>query len=253
MNKNSEQKNDGTELWQEQPYVSRFTPETLKELAEPDLKARVATKSFATVFVGLLISTIASYLAFPYFDTLYAVFPIFFGAQFLFMLINGWVIGRDNLVFAGIVYLAFSVNNGITFCLVFQMFGLNVITEAFLMSAVVFGVMTAIGYFTKKDLSTVGGVYGTVAVGGVLVTLFNFLVFHRSGFPMFMNYVIVLLFVGIIAYNMTGWRKMVLEGGEENADRIALFMGMQLYVNFMNVFVWVINILSKLLGDSKKK
>ena len=70
---------------------------------------------------------------------------------------------------------------------------------------------------------------------------------------MFMNYVIVLLFVGIIAYNMTGWRKMVLEGGEENADRIALFMGMQLYVNFMNVFVWVINILSKLLGDSKKK
>ena len=46
---------------------------------------------------------------------------------------------------------------------------------------------------------------------------------------------------------------MVLEGGEENADRIALFMGMQLYVNFMNVFVWVINILSKLLGDSKKK
>lgn len=253
MNKNSEQKNDGTELWQEQPYVSRFTPETLKELAEPDLKARVATKSFATVFVGLLISTIASYLAFPYFDALYAVFPIFFGAQFLFMLINGWVIGRDNLVFAGIVYLAFSVNNGITFCLVFQMFGLNVITEAFLMSAVVFGVMTAIGYFTKKDLSTVGGVYGTVAVGGVLVTLFNFLVFHRSGFPMFMNYVIVLLFVGIIAYNMTGWRKMVLEGGEENADRIALFMGMQLYVNFMNVFVWVINILSKLLGDSKKK
>jgi len=253
MNKNSEQKNDETELWQEQPYVSRFTPGTLKELAKPDLKTRVATKSFATVFVGLLISTIASYLAFPYFDTLYAVFPVFSGAQFLFMMINGWVIGKDNLLFAGIVYLAYSVNTGITFCLLFQMFDLAVITEAFLMSAVVFGVMTVIGYFTKKDLSTVGGVYGTVAVGGLLVTLFNFLLFHRSGFHLFMDYVIVLLFVGIIAYNMTGWRKMVLEGGEENADRIALFMGMQLYVNFMNVFVWVLDIIGRLLDGSKKK
>ena len=102
-------------------------------------------------------------------------------------------------------------------------------------------------------MSTVGGVYGTVAVGGLLVTLFNFLVFHRSGFHLFMDYVIVLLFVGIIAYNMTGWRKMVLEGGEENENRIALFMGMRLYVNFMNVFIWVLDIIGRLLDSSKRK
>lgn len=82
MSENFEQKNDVTESWQETPYVSRFTPEVMKELARPDLKARVAIKSFAVVCIGLLISAIASYSALPHFNTLYTMFPFFYVGSF---------------------------------------------------------------------------------------------------------------------------------------------------------------------------
>ena len=78
------------------------------------------------------------------------------------MLINGRVIRKDDLLFAGIVYLAYSVNTGITLSVLFRILDLDVINEAFLMATIVFCGMAAIGHFAKKDLSTVGGVYGTV-------------------------------------------------------------------------------------------
>ena len=64
---------------------------------------------------------------------------------------------------------------------------------------------------------------------------------------------IVILFAGIIGYNMTGLRKKISEAGEENEERIALLMGMQLYINFMNVFVWLAQIIDKFTNTSKKR
>ena len=45
---------------------------------------------------------------------------------------------------------------------------------------------------------------------------------------------------------MSGLKQRVLRGGEENADRIALFMGMMLYVGFMNVVVFILWFLQKI-------
>lgn len=253
MNKHLKQKNAETESWQETPYVSRFTEETIKELERPDLKARVSMKAFAIVCIGLLISTIAAHLASPYYIKLYTVLTALLFLQFIFMFITGWVIGRNNLLLAGIVYFLYSVNTGIVFSVLFLKFESDAIKDAFLIAAIAFGAMAAIGYFTKKDLSTVGGIYGTVLLGGLLVTLFNFLVFHRSKFELFLVYVIVILFAGIIGYNMTGLRKKISEAGEENEERIALLMGMQLYINFMNVFVWLVQIIDKFTNTSKKR
>lgn len=244
MNNNLEQKREDTESWQETPYVSKYTAEMAEELEKADIKSRVAMKAFAVVGFGLFLSALTSHMAAPYYDALYAMRSYFAWAQVIFMLISGWVIGRDNILFAGGLYLACSVNTGILFSVIFQANGLNTSTEAFLVSAVVFCVMALIGYFTKKDLSTVGGIYGTVLLGIVLVTLLNFLVLHRSGFNLFLDYAIVVLFAGIIGYNMTGLRKRVRECGEENEDRLALFLGMQLYINFMNVYCLVKRFLS---------
>lgn len=168
------------------------------------------------------------------------------------MFVSNRVIGRDNLILAGILYLAYSINAGIVFSLIFQMYDLDIAKEAFFMSAVVFGVMAAVGYFTKKDLSTVGGVLGTILMGVLIVTLLNFFVFHRCEFELFMDYAMVMIFVGIIAYDMSGMKQAVLQGGEENENRIALFMGIKLYVGFMNVYIFVVRTLSKFSSKSRK-
>lgn len=253
MNENWEKNSDEKESWQEAPYVSKFTSEVMKEMAAPDLASRVATKSFAIVFIGLIITTIASYLTLSNVDFLYMLlstnmFTFLLVAELVVVFINSWAIRKNNLVLAGVLYLVYSVSNGITMSVVFLAYDLGTVQEAFLMSAVIFGAMAAFGYFTKKDLSTVGAVCGMALLGVLLVTLLNTFVFHSSGLELVMDYVVILLFVGITAYDMYRMKQAVLEGGEEEENRIALFTGMQLYLDFINIFLRLIRI----LGRSKK-
>lgn len=252
MNENMEQNNDGMESWQDTPYVSRFTAETVRELSTPDLVSRVAAKSFAIVFIGLIITTIASYLTLSNVDFLYELIlgegNIFIGlliAELVIVMINGWALRKNQLILAGIMYLVYSVSNGITMSVVFLACGLGTAREAFLLAAVIFGAMAAFGYFTKKDLSTVGSVCGMALLGTLLVTLLNTFFLHSTGWDLAADYIVILLFVGITAYDMYRMKQMVLEGGEEEENRIALFTGIQLYLDFINILLRLIRIMSR--------
>ncbi len=251
MNDNWEQsREDGVESWQETPYVSRFTAEMTQGLEAQDLTSLVATKSFAVVFVGLIITTIASYLTLSSVEFLYnllsgGAFAFLLLAEVVIVLINGWAIRKSNLVLAGIMYLLYTISNGITMSVVFLAYDLGSIKEAFLLTAVIFGVMAAFGYFTKKDLSTVGSICSMGLIGVLLVSLLNTFVFHSSGMDLIMDYVVVLLFVGITAFDMYRMKQMAYEGGEDEANRIALYTGMQLYLDFINIFLRLIRIMGR--------
>ena len=251
MNDNWEQRRDDEALsWQETPYVSQVTESTLKEMAAQDVMSQVATKSFAVVFIGLLVTTIASYLTLSNVNFLYylltgGMFTFLLVAELVIVLINGWAIRKDHLVLAGIMYLAYSISNGITMSVVFLAYDLGTVKEAFLLTAVIFGGMTAFGYFTKKDLATVGSVCTMGLIGVLLVTVLNAFVFHSSGLDLVMDYVVVLLFVGITAYDMYRMKQLAVEGGESEANRIALFTGMQLYLDFINIFLRLIRIMGR--------
>ena len=63
--------------------------------------------------------------------------------------------------------------------------------------------------------------------------------------PEVMDYVVVLLFVGITAFDMYRMKQMAYEGGENEVNRIALFTGMQLYLDFINIFLRLIRIMGR--------
>lgn len=247
MNENWDQENGA---WQDTPYVSRFTAETVADLEAQDLTSLVATRSFAVVFVGLIITTIAAYLTllspvFLYNLLSTGAFAFLLLAEVVIVLINGWAIRKSNLVLAGIMYLLYAVSNGITMTIVFLAYDLGSVKEAFLLATVIFGVMAAFGFFTKKDLSTVGAVCSMGLLGVLLVTVLNTFVFHSSGMDLIMDYVVVLLFVGITAFDMYRMKQMAYEGGAEEANRIALYTGMQLYLDFINIFLRLIRIMGR--------
>lgn len=247
MNENWNQE-DGT--WQDTPYVSRFTAETVQDLEAQDLTSLVATRSLAVVFIGLIITTIAAYLTllspvFLYNLLSTGAFAFLLLAEVVIVLINGWAIRKSNLVLAGIMYLLYAVSNGITMTIVFLAYDLGSVKEAFLLATVIFGVMAAFGFFTKKDLSTVGAVCSMGLLGVLLVTALNTFVFHSSGMDLVMDYVVILLFVGITAFDMYRMKQMAYEGGENEVNRIALFTGMQLYLDFINIFLRLIRIMGR--------
>ncbi|MBQ9767269.1 MAG: Bax inhibitor-1/YccA family protein [Lachnospiraceae bacterium] len=229
----------------ETPYVSQYTPEMLQ-----GWQGRAAVRSFLVVFLGLIVTTIASYLTIFNESVLRVVFSdgmfqFLLIAEIVVVLVNSWAIKKDNLILSGVLFFAYTVINGVTMSAVFLAYEMGSVMEAFLMAGIVFGVMAAYGYFTKKDLTKIGSICTMALLGVILVSLVNMFLLHSSGLDLIMDYVVVLLFVGITAYDMYKMKQMVAVGGETEINRIALYTGMELYLDFINLFLRLIRIMGK--------
>lgn len=229
----------------ERPYVSQYTPEMVQ-----GWQGQAAVRSFLVVFVGLIVTTIASYLT-VFSDAMLNVlfndglFTALLIGELVVVLVNSWAIKKDNLILAGILYLAYTIINGITMSVIFFAYDIGSVKDAFLVACIVFGVMAAYGYFTKKDLTQIGSICMMALIGVILVSLLNVFLLHSSGLELVMDYVVVLLFVGITAYDMYKMKQLVAVGGQEEINRIALYTGMELYLDFINLFLRLIRIMGK--------
>lgn len=206
------------------PYVSQYTPEMLQ-----GWQGQAAVKSFLVVFLGLMVTTIASYLTIFNESVLRVVFSdgmfqFLLIAEIVVVLVNSWAIKKDNLILSGVLFFAYTVINGVTMSAVFLAYEMGSVMEAFLMAGIVFGVMAAYGYFTKKDLTKIGSVCTMALLGVILVSLVNLFLLHSSGLALLMDYVVVLLFVGITAYDMYKMKQMVAVGGEVEIEPVKKFL-----------------------------
>lgn len=243
-NQNQEEFNT-SEVWQDSSYTSTRTLGDSQELL-----SKVATKSFTIVFLGLIVTTIASYLTLSNFGFMYnlvasGAYTFLIIAELVVVLVNSWAISKKNIALAGVLFGAYSIINGITLSVVLYAYEVGTVQEAFLMTTIVFGVMAAYGYFTKKDLSSIGSVCTMALIGVILVSLLNAFLFKSAGMDLMLDYIVVLLFVGITAFDMYRMKQMALAGGEEEVNRIALFTGMQLYLDFINIFLRLIRIMGR--------
>ncbi len=245
MNENQNQEFN-EEAWQDTPYVS----ERHTAVDSQELMSKVATKSLTVTFVGLIITTIVAFLissnvGFMLEMVWSGAYTFFIIAELVVVFVNSWAISKKKIGLAAVLFGAYSIINGITLSVVFFAYEIGTVQDAFLMTAIVFGVMAAYGYFTKKDLSSIGSVCTMALLGVIVVSLLNAFVFKSSGMDLMLDYVVVLLFVGITAFDMYRMKQMALAGGEEEVNRIALFTGMQLYLDFINIFLRLIRIMGR--------
>jgi FtsH-binding integral membrane protein len=117
------------------------------------------------------------------------------------------------------------------------------VAEVFFITAATFGAMSLYGYTTRRDLSGFGSFLFMGLIGVVIASLVN--IFLHSAMMTFVISVIgVLVFTGLTAYD-TQWIK---ESYVENDDgtvsgRKAIFGALKLYLDFLNLFLMLIQLL----------
>lgn len=245
MNENQNQ-DFNEEVWQDSSYVSAH--HTTADAQE--LLGKVATKSFMVTFIGLIITTVAAFLTVSNLGFMFELiwsgaYTFLLIAELVVVLINSWAISKNNLGLAAVLFAVYSIINGVTLSVVLYAAEIGTVQDAFLAAAIIFGVMAAYGYFSKKDLSSIGSICTMGLMGVIVVSLLNAFIFKSSGMDLVVDYIVVLLFVGITAFDMYRMKQMALDGGEEEVNRIALFTGMQLYLDFINLFLRLIRIMGK--------
>ena len=153
-------------------------------------------------------------------------------------------INRLSLTTATLMFVLYSVLNGATMSFIFLAYTASSITNVFFITAGTFAVMALFGYFTKTDLTSWGKILMMALVGIIIASIVN--VFTKSeGLAVILNYLGALVFVGLTAYDSQKIKEMLQQAPDagEGAQKVALLGALSLYLDFINLFLYLLRIL----------
>ena len=121
------------------------------------------------------------------------------------------------------------------------------ITRVFLITAATFGSMSLYGYTTKRDLTSIGS-FLYMGVWGLIIASIVNMFMHSAALYYALSYISVAIFVGLTAYDMQKLKSLYYQmGGEEEQHRVAIAGALNLYIDFINLFLSLLRI----MGDRR--
>lgn len=165
------------------------------------------------------------------------------GAELLLVIILTAAAGKLSLGAARALFLLYSLVSGVTLGPLVSMFTSESLTIAFVTTAGTFGAMSLIGYTTKKDMSTWGRTLSMILIGLILAMIANIFA-GSSTFDWIISGVGVLLFSALTAYDTQRLKNLAFAEGAE-ADKMAVYGALMLYLDFINLFLYLLRFLGK--------
>lgn len=133
-------------------------------------------------------------------------------------------------------YFAFAAAMGLSLSLIFQIYTGASIAMALIGTTVSFGALAGWGYFTKKDISGWGPFLFAGVIGLIVAGIANIFI-ASTALQMTLNVITILVFLGLTAYDMNRIRDMFWNASESEVARMQWFAALSLYINFINIFV----------------
>lgn len=151
-----------------------------------------------------------------------------------------------SLSTATTLFALYSILNGVMLSSIFLLYSTAIISKVFFITAGTFGVTALYGYATKKDLSSLGNILFMALIGLVIATLVN--VFMKSAmFDLILSYIGVIIFVGLTAWDSQKIKHMMMvqQDADESAQKLALIGALSLYLDFINLFLYLLRIFGR--------
>ena len=167
-------------------------------------------------------------------------------AEFALVIGISAAINRLSLTTATLMFVLYSVINGAMLSSIFLIYTMSSIASVFFITAGTFGVMALIGYTTKKDLTSMGRILFMALIGIIIATVVNIFL-KSSGLQMIVSYLGVLIFVGLTAYDSQKIKRMLqmAPDASEGSQKIALLGALTLYLDFVNLFIYLLRIFGR--------
>jgi FtsH-binding integral membrane protein len=147
---------------------------------------------------------------------------------------------------AAFAFLTYAALNGLVLSSIFLVYTTSSIVTTFFVAAGMFLAMALYGYFTNKDLSSMGSYLFMGLVGLILASLAN--LFFKSGHLSFVISVAgVFIFTLLTAYDVQSIKKLAQElaGTGMPLNGIAISGALTLYLDFINLFIYLLNLFGK--------
>ncbi|HEL2254684.1 TPA: Bax inhibitor-1/YccA family protein [Streptococcus suis] len=212
-------------------------------------------KIYGVVAMGIGLSALVSFLAVTVFQSL--LLSLLSAGSIIMMLImigqialvvSASAMAAKNSPMALPMFLAYSVTNGITISMILMFYTSETVVLAFVSAAFMFAIMAVIGMTTKKDLSGMAQALRAALWGIIIASVINIFL-RSSGLSFMMSIISVLVFSGLIAYDNQRIRNVFEQTGGNVGQGWVVSMALQLYLDFINLFLNLLRIFGGLSRD----
>lgn len=127
----------------------------------------------------------------------------------------------------------FAALMGLSFATIFAVYTMGSIVSAFMGAAILFGVMSGYGYFTKRSLDSVGKFMFVGLIAIIIASIVNIFI-GSTLMQMVVSALAIIIFLGLTAYDT---QKIREELSMESSDVAEVRGALTLYMDFINLFI----------------
>ena len=222
--------------------------------AEPSMNASdYMTRTYRWMASGLLITFAMAYITATtsliyLVDSLYLVLTI---AELALVFVLSSRVQNMSVDAARATFFGYALLNGMVLSYYFIVFSVSTLVMAFLATAVYFGLMAVYGTTTHKDLTGWGPrlMMGLVAL--IVTSLIGMLFGFGFGSSVLYCGIGLVLFMLLTAYDTQKLQQMYAyyAGDPELAEKASIYGALTLYLDFINIFLYVV----RLLGNNRRR
>ena len=197
-----------------------------------------------TGLTAMLVANNAEWMTFI-FSNMGLVWGLLIG-EIVLVLILSAAINRLSFSTATLLFILYSILNGVTLSCIFVVYTQGSIASTFFITAGMFGALAVYGSVTKKDLSGMGRFLFMALIGLIIATIVNIFM-HSTMLYWITTFVGVLVFAGLTAWDAQKIQQLALSADEvnESTQKMALLGSLTLYLDFINLFLYLLRIFGK--------
>lgn len=204
---------------------------------------KLIAKSFMWMFIGLLVTFVTGYVICLNASTLALALSGFYIIAVIVELILVIVLSRKIFEMkastAKIMFIIYSMVTGFTFASIFVVYEMASIIFVFALAAVLFGIMALFGFYTNIDLSKFSSYLMFGLIGVIIASLIN-IFWINDTFTTIICIISILIFLGFTAWDIQKIRRLNI-----NNDNAAIFGALELYLDFINIFLDLLRLFGK--------
>ena len=209
------------------------------------MKNKIYSKMFGWLFIGLIITFVSGYALslneMVLNSVLYiGIIPIIV-IELVVAVLMGFRIQKMKPLTAKICYILYSVVTGVTFSTIFITFEMSSIIMVFLITALLFGLLAAYGYFTKRDVTKIGNMLFVALIAIIIISIVNIFL-RSSSIELGISIISVIIFMGYVIYDMNNIKYLL---SSLDDDKASVYGAFQLYLDFINIFIRLLELFGK--------
>lgn len=234
-------------------YIKDYSTTYQVNSLEKNLSS-VYKNMFGWMAAALSLSAVTAYLVIDRIYTSEAFANAFFSsptmwimmiASFVMVFVLSGALHKLSLTTASVLFALYSVLMGAWIAPVLLIYTAESVTRVFLITAGTFAGMAFYGNITSRDLSKMGSILMMALFGIIIASVVN-LFMHSTGMSYIISYAAVLIFCGLTMYDVQKFKNLIYNYGSEADDqirKIALLGALNLYMDFLNLFLYLLRIL----------